>query len=68
MLALDGGALARVVIGATRMPVHARGAGSSSWPRTSRGSSERSEKCEVEQHKSKQYAAVDSHDLQGFAA
>ena len=30
-----------------------------------RGSSERSEKCELEQHKSKQYATVDSHDLQG---
>jgi hypothetical protein len=29
-----------------------------------RGSSERSEKCGVEYHKSKQYAAVDGHDLQ----
>jgi hypothetical protein len=29
-----------------------------------RGSSESSEKCGVEQHKSKQYAAIDSHDLQ----
>src|SRR5262245_46945638 len=30
-----------------------------------RGSSERTEKCGVERHKSKQYAAVDGHDLQG---
>jgi hypothetical protein len=30
-----------------------------------RGSSERTEKCAVEQHKSKQYAPVDSHDLRG---
>jgi hypothetical protein len=29
-----------------------------------RGSSERSEKCGVEHHKSKQYAAVGGHDLQ----
>ena len=30
-----------------------------------RGSSESSEKCGIEQHKSKQYATVHSHDLQG---